>query len=404
MPEFLDFIFPFGWQEYQEDFHFGGFRAETRFLPTEEGLNVPELGRSGKDFRICYALKSAERSSEEGWPWSIRQTAVYLSFEIDTGKTFWILVKGNDLMRDRIQSETNLGKHYGESAKSSFVGVFETHLIVCGWAVENWRWYINFLQKRLEDLTRHSLAIRVAKARSVFDAEKMEEPQPLPLVRERRNSTWKRLLQVARPTSRMELTPSPDTKTRLTQTPSSGSTPPSSSPNPPPPPPPFLLSDHQKAAQTVQVPSSEPELSFHDIQEIQFMEDKLNGAIQVLINNTKVLQELEDFYNSLIELPHFPSKMKTACQPYTETFLKRVKNSVTDLQMHRSRAETLLRLLADRKTLVSIASCNFAVSFSSRDRKFGGNILTYLQKALRYPRLPRNGGQSSTRKARARIR
>lgn len=79
------------------------------------------------------------------------------------------------------------------------------------------------------------------------------------------------------------------------------------------------------------------------------MEDKLNMTIQVLKNNSKVLGELTDFYSSL----ELPDRIKNNCQRETAKFLKRVTDSIGDLEMHRSRAETLLRLLADRKMLVS---------------------------------------------------
>src|SRR5688572_3951480 len=71
MPAFLDFIFPFGLQEYLQDFYFSGFREDTRLLST--GLIIPNLGRSGREIRLCYSLKSVEASNgNTSWPWSIR--------------------------------------------------------------------------------------------------------------------------------------------------------------------------------------------------------------------------------------------------------------------------------------------------------------------------------------------
>src|ERR1700731_4228660 len=71
MPAYLDFIFPFGLQEYAQDFHFSGFREETHLLLAEKSLQITELGRSGRDMCMCYSLKSVERSEAQDWPWSI---------------------------------------------------------------------------------------------------------------------------------------------------------------------------------------------------------------------------------------------------------------------------------------------------------------------------------------------
>jgi hypothetical protein len=60
MPDFLDFIFPFGKQLYTQDFHFSGFRHEERLSEDDRGLNLSHLGRSGRDVRMCYSLKSVE--------------------------------------------------------------------------------------------------------------------------------------------------------------------------------------------------------------------------------------------------------------------------------------------------------------------------------------------------------
>jgi hypothetical protein len=89
MPNFLDFLFPFGHQEYAEDFYFSGFREDTRLLLSDGGLKIPEFGRSGLEIRMCYSLKSVEPwKAKRDWPWAVRQTALYHSFDIVTGKSF----------------------------------------------------------------------------------------------------------------------------------------------------------------------------------------------------------------------------------------------------------------------------------------------------------------------------
>ncbi|OCL06941.1 hypothetical protein AOQ84DRAFT_342611 [Glonium stellatum] len=160
MPTFLDFLFPFGQQEYPQDFHFSGFRHQSRLREVDRGLRIPELGRSGKDFQLCYSLKSVESSKGQvEWPWSIRQMAIYHSFDFESGRTVWIVIKGNRLMRNRVKQTTGANKRSRlfDTPSHALSAALETHLVYSDWSAENWRWYINFLEEQLQTSTRHTL-------------------------------------------------------------------------------------------------------------------------------------------------------------------------------------------------------------------------------------------------------
>jgi len=354
-PEFLEYIFAFGWQEYQDDFHFSGFRESTRLLPSERGLDIPALGRSGQDFRVCYALKSAEESNQESWPWSIRQTATYHSFEVDTGKIFWILVKGNEVIRDRVQQSTKSTELKNDRIKGTagaFALTLETHSLMCEWATESWRWYINFLEWKLQDLTRPSLAFRITKSPDIVFPEESAPPM---LTKEKSVLSWKSLLHRGPPAPPLNPRSFPDANDQSIGGERKSTSPIlRQSPESPPPPPPILPPSTRKAEQLGQVSTGSPEFSIDDLQDMQSLEDKLNEASLVLISNTKILQELKNLYVNLATLEEFPEEIRTKCQRDISKFSKRIINFISDLQMHQSRAGTLLRLLADRKTLVSV--------------------------------------------------
>jgi hypothetical protein len=162
MAPFLDFVFPFGKQVYPRDFHFSGFREESRLVHGGRDAGIPELGRSGIGLKLCYNLRSVERSNEPSLPWSIRQTAVYHDFDLETGRTLWVIVKGNKLIKKRIndsfpvQSAPRI-----DSRIAAFSESLASHSLMCDWAGENWRWYINDLEDKLQDLTRDILATPV---------------------------------------------------------------------------------------------------------------------------------------------------------------------------------------------------------------------------------------------------
>ena len=156
MPDFVNFLFSFGFQEHQDDFHFSGFRQRIN-------LQAPTLGQSQQHttsnqkstLDICYNFKSVEPSDCDDW--SIRNCAIHHSFSVKEIESSWIVVKGDDLMKDRVKSATGawgppeLSSYH--SLEEAFRASMATHQIFCDSAAENWRWYINSLEQRFEHLT-----------------------------------------------------------------------------------------------------------------------------------------------------------------------------------------------------------------------------------------------------------
>lgn len=166
MPEFVDFMLAFGISEHSKDFLYSGFRSEMYLSNDNNRLLLPELGRSGREIRLCHILRSVERvdsfgGSQQLWPWVLRPTVTYHSFDVETKKSVWMVVKANDLIRDRIRRSCEASDLYQPCSDTTFDRSFEstlqTHLVICAWAGENWRWYINFIEERIQDLTREAL-------------------------------------------------------------------------------------------------------------------------------------------------------------------------------------------------------------------------------------------------------
>jgi hypothetical protein len=286
MASFLDFVFPFGNQEYPEDFYFSGLREETRLQSPTTGLVLPQLGRSGKEIRLCYNLKSVEMSQRNPqWPWSIRQTAVYHSFDVETGKAFWIVVKGNQLIKNRIQAATeqsalgSSGLKSFESTAHAFASSLATHLVLCDWCHEEWRWYLNYLEKRFQDATRRSLAIIIEPERSLFEepAQYDEKPASSPSILRTVTNFTKRTLSTTTKRSK--------SSTGLEQTPIQipfpiPSTPPSPPQSPPPPTrppaPPTVPPGLPGGMPNDRHAEEEEDFTFKNLQLVQHFEEKVN--------------------------------------------------------------------------------------------------------------------------------
>jgi hypothetical protein len=182
MPSFLDYLFSFGEQEFDQDFHFSGIHFESRLSAANRSLSVPQLCRSGREIQLCYSLRSVEPSKgQKSWPWSVRSTATYHSFDFESGRANWVMLKGSESMKKRIMAEMDPRQKPErlslETLGSTFSYSLKTHLVSCYWAGENWRWYINYMEEAVQTITRRTLSLDVTKVQSIQTT--MSEKQPV---------------------------------------------------------------------------------------------------------------------------------------------------------------------------------------------------------------------------------
>ena len=341
MPEFLDFLCPFGRQQYPQDFHFSGFRQDTRLADAERGLSIPELGWSGRDIRLCYNLKSVERSeSQPDWPWSIRHCAAYHSFDVENGLANWIVIKGDQLMKNRIKSATDTGglpeTSSFQSTDRAFASTLATHLIFCNWSAESWRWYLNFLEEALQTASRRTLTV-VTNPPSSPVATRSIASITQQGVSEKRDKIW------------------PSRSRKPTMQPLDTDKPPLPTSRPLPPVTPTSPVSPRVPAQSSEKNSGH-EFSFSDLQRLQFIEEKADEAILVLHANINVLTELKQHYRLLTDSEEWPEELRSRCKTDIVRFDRRVTHVENDLGKQKLRAETLVRLLANRKSLVKSIS------------------------------------------------
>ena len=88
-----------------------------------------------------------------------------------------------------------------------------------------------------------------------------------------------------------------------------------------------------------------------DVQVVQTYEDKTNEAIMIMEANIDVLAALRKYYEGLLRHKEFP--FKKSCRDSVLNFAAQVKDMINDSRMQVSRAKLLVRIAADRKTIVS---------------------------------------------------
>lgn len=407
-PSFLDFVFPFGSQVGARDAYFSGLRDESRIAANDRFVEIPQLLRSGSDLRLCYNLRSVEPSeSDPQLPWSIRQCAIYHSFDIQTGQALWVTVKGNELMKELVHDEGMLAPLSQSKSRSElFSSTLDVHLMFCDWSSENWRWYVNDLEEKVRQLAPGAIAVPVDKPRTPppvpinflrsprqrmdsFPSTIQSPTSPIsPVSRSgtfslgfpSRSSTIveKGITQLATEEScyskknwtNTTLTDAKHLRRSLTSLystlnafkskedwqesgsqsfPSLNETQPPSAEKPSPPerPPNFAEGSSDTAHDN---------FKFEDLQNAEYIEEKLQDALLHLRLNVGVLEELRQFYQNTSAYKEWPADIERNGTVQKAHFDKCVLGIIKDMRMLQSRIETLLQLLVNRKHLVSVRS------------------------------------------------
>lgn len=340
MPPFLDFILTFGRRHYAQKFPFGGIRLEQRLTDASRGHVLSQLGRSGRDYSMCYNLRSVEASPEqEDWPWSVRAMAIYHFFDVVTGHAAWIVVKANDLIEKRVKEESQSIDHPDISTfdtNSQALGAtLAAHLIYIKWVSENWCWYIDFLEETAEKLTRRESIVPV-------DSPSPRPPGPQEPNFQLPTRTPTGLSYGARSVWSEKTVLSNDamlwhpSKTQ----PSSPSV------------------AHDSLIQQASMPEREPEIRHQAhvridvLQACQQLDEKTKESVQIIDTNLSVLADLVRFYESIImSSDDCPEELKLGCTGAMEKLRNQVQIVASELQVQRARAESVSNLLRSRMNL-----------------------------------------------------
>ena len=357
MPEFLDFLFPFGKQESAQDLYCSGFREQTRLSCPATELEIKDIGWSGRGLQLCYSLKSVEKSTSQDWPWSIRHCALHHAFDVENTRSTWIVIKGNREIELRIQSATS---SKGPAELSSFqtidrafAAALATHLILCDWSVENWRWYIKFLEEKLRQLTQGAMSIDAdiplcpISRSDTLAMSPRAQVQSSQLSRMTRRSTLSSLIRFQAQTTDLMTVPDDKKSSVLNMyTNSNGLKQPL---------PPGIEMDRLQVSKAQAHPFEtfgQQQFSFGDLQETQHIEEKANETVLILELNLNVISQLRSYYQSIFESQKISKEINLKCKDDMVCFRRRIDGIENDIKLQLIRVNALLRLLADRKDLL----------------------------------------------------
>lgn len=340
-PSFLEFVFPFGKKTYERDSYFSGFRSSSVRTSSKRSLQIDApLHRSGRHLEMCYHLKSVERSAST---WAIRDCSVDHKFDLVSAQSTWIVVKANSLIRKAIEHKIREDVSQSASANdgaaySPFARSLSVHRRICSWAGDNWHWYISDLESQLFDKTREVLVSDLEEAFSqetvAFPADEctIVESQQQDFPHETRESQSRKPARLMRKALRRLISTWRDDRRNVLASSTIGMT----------------DFSRQNSSQIVEAPFRQ--FPIGRIQEIQDLEDQTNKALFILKANCRVIGSIQEEYTSMI---HSGEDIVEKCKSELEDFQRQLDTSVHDQKMLQTRLETLLRMAADRKSLVS---------------------------------------------------
>lgn len=201
-----------------------------------------------------------------------------------------MIIKGDQLLKKRIKLATEsrglLKTSCFVSVDRAFASTLAIHIIMCEWSVENWRWYINFLEEGLQATTRPTLSAMVDPFPS-----SMADERPSILAQCANSGT-----EIALSSPVLGILPVKASHSRSRPT-SDGKT----------------LSDIELASPELEYEgqgmTGHHDLSFSDLQRVQFIQEKVNKTLLVLRSNVDVLAELRQHYRSICESDEWPREL-----------------------------------------------------------------------------------------------
>ncbi|KAK7413750.1 hypothetical protein QQX98_007393 [Neonectria punicea] len=323
-PSFMDSVFGFRGIDGKYDCGLAMFCDENTLLDRlEHILPLQARGRSGREIRHSFLLRSVEKSkSLPDWSWGIRQLAVYHSFDVVTGRSTWITVKGNtvqeDWIHDAVSENPAMKPDSLSSVHESFAASLEIHTMILDWCDENWRWFINEIETVSRKVT--------TKVRTVHVDDK---PNVQLSIAKSMRSTLRNPLSFPRKQDadlEMAVVKSPETND---------------------PRPSYSLEEGLKKIDSLS------DFRVREIQRLQEVMERIEEARLTLGLNKRVIRQLREHYESMANEYHMPEmdNIQNGCRNDIMRFLSRARAVEENIETRRAQLQSLLSLVHEGKTL-----------------------------------------------------
>ncbi|CAF3475776.1 unnamed protein product [Fusarium graminearum] len=346
-PTFIDLVSAFGFTHYPTDYHMTGFDSDDTLAVKDPSklLMIPTIGRSGREHRMQYLLRSTERdyASDGSRKWNIRQTAVYHTFDLIEGKALWINMKANSLLEDRIKEATADSAIMNSAAMGdlaeSFSSTLTIHLIFLEWCDQDWRTCINDCESKIRNILAKAQTSRVDQPAEFNASAKralvMNQAKTTGLSNHEKRSfscpsiwQWKKRIFPKSPSGHGHR--DFNEKERFRSVGEVGYT------------------------QRTQINNLNnlDTFSFDSIQQLHYLEEQLGSYHLVMELNRQAMHDIAERYRNLLSHRGCPEYLQIHCLADVEAFIQRVERIKKNLDIRMAQVTSLLAWLRDGKDLL----------------------------------------------------
>lgn len=335
MARFLDFWCSFIYRETPHSFTH--FRNEDYLGAQHQQRGLSAMKRSGIRIQHCFNLLGIERSRDKKG-WELRQTAAYHSFDIIEGRTLWVLLKGDNTMRKRLESTTEESIKKGDapphSVHASFAQTLTDHLLIMQWCVENWESYAEGLERKyagLSGVADHAPVDDLAEDIAIIKQHEKMDIAPGSPIKQRTGS--------------FATSPeSPGALRRLSMKVTGLST----------------VTQVEPPSRKVEHLRIEDLVQFDKLQSLSSLAKSLGEAISAITQNRRVLTQTREYYRELVNSEgfkhHVPKSTMKLCKQAVSEFVMKIGRLEDDLANYEGNLKTILHGVERTETMVSYFS------------------------------------------------
>lgn len=318
----------------------------------ERLLDIPKLGRSGRELRVQYLLRSLERdiNLDATTTYNVRQMAVYHAFDLGSGKALWINIKANGLMEDRIKQASTEFPALGSDAMGNLTGCFMStltaHMIHLEWCDEDWRECINDIEAKIRSVLTKAQTARIDRRpkgvrRAFTQASTLcasrtstgDFPEKmLPVTSRLKKRIWDAIVRpksYGGATDNLSVLPSQSMSQLLRET---------------------KTNDKDQIDRLMVLDT----FSFEEVQQLHYFGELLERFRLVLDLNDQTLRDIAETYQGLQDRDEFPSEIKQSndCKRQLASFIRGIHRIRKNLQVRSTQVKSLMAWLHEGKALV----------------------------------------------------
>jgi hypothetical protein len=349
MPSFVEFCFEL--KSREDPVSTTLFRQEDLSDNHDsEGPKKP-LGNAGMQIQHAFNLLGLEEErTRYDYAWPFRHVTIYHSFDTKSGKAFWIIIKGNTVIRDLITSSTRGAETVEPEAMKTpmraFVASLRVQLQILEWCTQHWGDYIDYLESQSKKSSALVTQSPVAQLAENIPASLAVSRQPTmeSLRRSRRQTDASQQTTPRRPMM-PRFVRGWSSLSRMTSTLSTCSQPVGAGL--------ANLQMSQTSGTKMRDVTPEDVFTFDELQALHKLSAAVDKAIMMIDQNRRVLVEIREKYRALGEsrsfLTHFGDE---SLGTDILNFVQQIRSLEGDLDNHQTRLKTLLRRLEKDEALV----------------------------------------------------